>query len=236
MDSSAQRRLEVALRHLRPELHAIAAGLSAQDCSAGSASTPAAAAAAEEERPERKDVLKWNGWGFNDTKFEVDKDGVVALSGSRYMFSGQKLPYMRNFMETVIGLDLNHETPPTATLSCPTPKLNSAFLDEIRGSVDSICMDDKDRVMHSHGHTAEEIFALRYGKLHRIVDAVVYPGCHAHCEAVVKSALKHNVCLIPYGGGTSVSHALLIPENEHRMVCAFIVFGCVLSISLTLVL
>ena len=35
---------------------------------------------------------------------------------------------------------------------------------------------------------------------------------------LIKLAKKHNVCLIPFGGGTSVSNALKIPKNEKRMV------------------
>ena len=29
---------------------------------------------------------------------------------------------------------------------------------------------------------------------------------------------QHNVVIIPYGGGTSVSHALMCPANEKRMI------------------
>ena len=31
-------------------------------------------------------------------------------------------------------------------------------------------------------------------------------------------ATKHNVMLVPYGGGTNVTQALMLPENESRMV------------------
>ena len=37
---------------------------------------------------------------------------------------------------------------------------------------------------------------------------------------LVAAAVKHNVCLIPYGGGTSVTEALRCPENEKRMICS----------------
>jgi alkyldihydroxyacetonephosphate synthase len=50
------------------------------------------------------------------------------------------------------------------------------------------------------------------------VDAAVYPRFHEDVENIVKLACKHNVVLIPYGGGTNVTHALLINTEETRMV------------------
>jgi len=32
-----------------------------------------------------------------------------------------------------------------------------------------------ERIMHSHGATVREVFALRYGRFERYVDVVVYP-------------------------------------------------------------
>ena len=37
-------------------------------------------------------------------------------------------------------------------------------------------------------------------------------------EKIVKLAQEHDVCLVPFGGGTSVSCALQLPENEARMI------------------
>ena len=32
--------------------------------------------------------------------------------------------------------------------------------------------------MHSHGHTLQEVYALRHGRLNRTVDAVAYVTSH----------------------------------------------------------
>lgn len=37
-------------------------------------------------------------------------------------------------------------------------------------------------------------------------------------ETIVKMACQHNVAIIPYGGGTSVTWALMCPTNEGRMI------------------
>jgi FAD/FMN-containing dehydrogenase len=85
---------------------------------------------------------------------------------------------------------------------------------------------DKDRLFHGHGHTCEDIFRLRYGNFKRVPDLVffiynliefiriqvIWPGKHEDVEKIVAAANKYNVCIIPFGGGTSVSSAIECPE------------------------
>jgi alkyldihydroxyacetonephosphate synthase len=47
---------------------------------------------------------------------------------------------------------------------------------------------------------------------------VFYPEGEEDAVSIVDLATQHDVCLIPYGGGTSVSSALKIPEREARMI------------------
>lgn len=72
--------------------------------------------------------------------------------------------------------------------------------------------------MHSHGATFQEVDQLRFGVIPRCVDCVVYPISTEQTEFLVKLAVKHNVMLVAYGGGTNVTWALKIPETETRMV------------------
>ena len=37
-------------------------------------------------------------------------------------------------------------------------------------------------------------------------------------KKLIEISVKHNICLVPYGGGTSVSSALKIPKEEQRMI------------------
>ena len=62
-----------------------------------------------------------------------------------------------------------------------------------------------ERIMHSHGASLREVFALRYGRFDRYVDVVVYPGSTEHVQKIVELANAHNVVLVPYGGGTNVT-------------------------------
>ena len=69
------------------------------------------------------------------------------------------------------------------------------------------------------------MYQIKYGQLKRVPDVVVYPSEEAQIVGLVAAAVKHNVCLIPYGGGTSVTEALRCPENEKRMICSSICAG-----------
>ncbi|HVS17932.1 MAG TPA: FAD-binding oxidoreductase [Planctomycetota bacterium] len=62
------------------------------------------------------------------------------------------------------------------------------------------------------------MYAVKYGQLGRIPDLVAYPENEKQVHGLVQAALAHDVCLIPYGGGTNVSEALRCPENETRMI------------------
>ena len=75
-----------------------------------------------------------------------------------------------------------------------------------------------DRLFRSHGHTLEDIFNLRTGHWGRIPDIVIWPECHSHVEQVVQLAVQVNYVIIPFGGGTSVTHALKCPPDEMRPI------------------
>jgi len=128
------------------------------------------------------------------------------------------MPGLRSFMEERVGLNVKFLSPPGPHPVAPEPIKNEAFLAAIKGHYNRISFEGPERYLHGHGHTAQELFALRYGKLDRVPDVVIWPGCHEHVEAIVKAAHEHNVVIIPYGGGTSVSHALMCPANEKRMI------------------
>jgi alkyldihydroxyacetonephosphate synthase len=154
----------------------------------------------------------------------------------------------------------------------PPPIRNDAFVRAVEGHHGGMSFDGEDRLFRSHGHTCQEIFALRHGRPGRIPDAVIWPEHHdhvrvcvcvcvcavcvcacvcvcvrvcvcvcacpadapspthtrTHChtclylcaqvDAIVRAADAHNVVIIPFGGGTTVSGAVLCPEGEKRMI------------------
>ncbi len=64
----------------------------------------------------------------------------------------------------------------------------------------------------------KELYFLRTSKLERTADYVVYITCHEQAEYLIECAKKHNVVLIPFGGGTNVTESLLLDPKETRAI------------------
>ncbi len=166
------------------------------------------------------EYFKMNGWGYHDTKITFDREKNYGfITGSRYTFSGSQMRDLQKFAESEVNLRVS-EPPVTnqETMTVDPPFINEAFLAEIEGSYSRLSFDPRERTTHSHGHTLLEVFTLKHGKFDRFVDCVIYPGSHEQVEALVKAAMKHNVVLIPYGGGTNVTQALMVTPEEKRMI------------------
>lgn len=169
----------------------------------------------------RQELLKWNGWGYKDSKFILNKDNHVEFTGERYQLSGHTMTLLRDWMMATVGISLEHRTPPQPEIlakDMPTPIRNEDFLADLRRTNISNSDDCQDRLFRAHGHTLSEIFTLREGQFRRIPDLVVWPSCHNDVVKIVDLAKKHNICIIPFGGGTSVSEALMCPPEETRMI------------------
>ncbi|MEC9464377.1 MAG: FAD-binding oxidoreductase [Myxococcota bacterium] len=161
-------------------------------------------------------------WGFEDTKFEVAETGHVRLTGSRYDLCGEDLPSLLPWIQDVIQVEIDptdvfeSSYPP----SIPKTRKNDAFLEAVKDILgpEQIETDAKSRLRHGHGHTQEEMFTIKHGRIDRIPDLVVYPVEEDEVASLVELAGKTDVCLIPYGGGTNVTDALRCPKNEKRMI------------------
>lgn len=171
---------------------------------------------------ERQQLLKWNGWGYNDTRFVVRGDREVLLTGDRYDLSGKPLPSLIEWMKKVMGITLEHASPAPVsqldTSAVPAPKQHPDFTAALQNLNITLSSAPADRVFRSHGHTMHEVWALRNGTFNRMPDLVAWPKCHEDVRSVVELANKHNVVIMPFGGGTSVSGAVQCPEDEQRFI------------------
>lgn len=165
------------------------------------------------------DWFKQVGWGFKDTEFVLDpKADEIGLTGSRYMFSGEMMPEFKDWAIKAAGVDLTLQSLPKKLMTPDHPILNEDFLEELGENYSRISFDDKERIMHSHGHTLKELYQLRNSRLERVADVVIYPASREQVETIVSLANKHNVVIIPYGGGTNVTQALMLSSEEKRMI------------------
>ena len=171
-----------------------------------------------------RDAEHLDVWGFADSGFAVNGDGHVTFTGDRYPISGQILsdflPWARDVLDAPLsGDDVHASGYPTAI---PERVVNAAFEAELAAAlrVDQIDRDPRARLRHGHGHTQEEMWAIKYGCLARVPDLVVSPESDAQVRAIVALAARHRVCLIPYGGGTNVTEALRCPRDEQRSIAS----------------
>ena len=167
-------------------------------------------------------------WGFRDTRFELQDDGTVVVSGDRYPICGYAMPFFIPFVEDVLGVSIERVKRPEIPVRPPAPMRNEAFVRAVdecfEGGLD---FDDENRVLFSHGQTtADEVMRVLYqGSLERTADAVFHCREQRDVPAIIKLAAAHGVCLVPYGGGTSVSCSLKLPVDEPRMIVVLSMSG-----------
>ena len=170
------------------------------------------------------DDLWGHKWGFKDSFFIINDDNTVTFTGKRYEgISGERLPYLIPFVTKVLNTEIKKEPyfKEIEKKYVTERKINQDFLIDIESSFneDQISFSDDERVLHSHGQNSpDEVFKVLYDKLEKFTDIVVYVENEEDVINLIQKAKKHNVCLVPYGGGTNVTNALQLPENEERMI------------------
>lgn len=173
--------------------------------------------------PNLDDTIYDHKWGFVDTQWVVQKDRSVRVTGERYAISGTEMPALIPFVEEMldIKLDIRDIKPECVDKPVPEPMINQDFYQAIEQafSKSQYSIDKRERLIHSHGQsTADELYKVFYTRLERLVDMVFYPETEQDAVTLVNLAQQHNVCLVPYGGGTNVSCALKLPLSEKRMI------------------
>ncbi|CAH0564681.1 unnamed protein product [Brassicogethes aeneus] len=169
---------------------------------------------------DRQELLKWNGWGYNDSKF-VYKNGEVYFTGKRYAIGERRLPHLIDWVTSRLGVDLDH---PVYSQNVPSedkyPKVNITEdnLKDFEKLNVEISTKGIDRLVRSHGHTLHDIFILRNSIFERLPDVITFPKCHDDVEKIVNFANERNMVVIPFGGGTAVSGAVECPQNEQRTI------------------
>lgn len=145
------------------------------------------------------------------------------MTGDRYPLSGYKMPHLIPYIEEL--LDIKIEVGNTlAEVEQPyvtPPNCQPDFCQAIKDSFPAhqYSFADSERLLHSHGQTTfEEVHKVLYDKLERIVDMVFYCESSADAQKLIELAIQYNICLVPFGGGTSVSCALKLPLTETRTI------------------
>ena len=170
-----------------------------------------------------EDIPYDHKWGFTDTSMYIDENRNVVMTGSRYALSGYAMPGFVPFAEEILDVHLERDDVKAelAVKPVPPPHRNEAFCAAVgAGFAESgYTFDDRQRRIHSHGQTtADEVYKVLYSELARYADMVFFLESEEDAVKLIALAEAHDVCLVPYGGGTSVSCALQLPANESRMI------------------
>ena len=176
---------------------------------------------AKGKHPGNRDLLTWNGWGFKDSKFVLNQNNIIKFTGSRYSEGGKSFPNLFDFYAQFFHADPNNTTPSQPlpdSISLPSAEINQPFLTCVKESKMLHTLDPHQRFFHGHGQAFDEIYRLRFETLERMPDIVIWPTCHKDVEEILRLAVEHNVCIIPFGGGTNVSLSLECPVTEKRMI------------------
>lgn len=124
-------------------------------------------------------------------------------------------------METRFNVDVNNRKLPPALPSkdrLPPANISQESLDKIKALGIDHSLDGEDRLIRSHGHTLHDIHSLRESIFERIPDIILWPKSHDDVEKIVKLCEELNLVIIPFGGGTSVSEAVVCPKEETRTI------------------
>jgi alkyldihydroxyacetonephosphate synthase len=189
-----------------------------------SGGAPGDAKRIEPDPPSRdaRDAEHLDVWGFADSAFAVTADGEITFTGDRYPISGQRLPDFLPWARDVLDSPLAPDDVHASGYPTPIPEriANAAFESALAAELraDQIDRDARVRLRHGHGHTQEEMWAIKYGRVARVPDLVVRPESEEQVRAIVALAARHRVCLIPYGGGTNVTESLRCPGDEPRSI------------------
>ncbi len=168
-------------------------------------------------------ALKGHLWGYDDTEFRLNERGNVELTGTRYQLSGYEMPLFKPFVEEILGqtMDWTNRKPMNAAPYIPDPVANPGFERGLANLLEEHQYSEEPRVrlVHSHGQTSShELYLVLYEDLERIADLVVWPESPEDVQGIIALATQWNVCLVPYGGGTNVSNALMLPAHEDRKI------------------
>ncbi len=137
-------------------------------------------------------MQRWNGWGDESIYLDLPTGGLQILRD--LVGEGHNRPdySLENFIERIPGSRLD-----------PHPLIS---------------FDPKLRLDHAHGQSLPDWIGLRGGTLQRFPDGVALPTTVEEIRDLLSFAIRNNIVVIPYGGGTSVVGHLEVPETSRPVL------------------
>jgi alkyldihydroxyacetonephosphate synthase len=150
--------------------------------------------------------MKWWGWG--DEAVSFDSNAHPGL-----------WPYAK------AQLEVEAEEVDAAPVSLEAVQLREAirhdgFLAELRRGMraDQICDSRQERVIHAYGKGFRDLFRMRRGMAEGAPDLVLYPENEQDVLITLRAAARHDVVVIPFGGGSNIAGCLERSEARRMAV------------------
>ena len=137
-------------------------------------------------------MRRWNGWGDDTIEFALHDDALKFLS--ERIGPGSD-PGDASFDEVCRAL--------------PPSRLKPHRLIDTAPQV---------RVRNGLGQSMQDWLRMRYGVLGQLPDGVAFPESSEQVRDLLEYAARHDVAVIPYGGGTSVVGHLTAPPGTRPVL------------------
>jgi alkyldihydroxyacetonephosphate synthase len=148
--------------------------------------------------------MKWWGWG--DEGIGFDSNAHPGL-----------WPYAKAVLD-VEEDEVNAPHAPIEAVRLCQAIRHDGFLAELRQRMrpDQICDSRWERVVHAYGKGFRDLFRMRRGMAEGAPDLVLYPENEHDVVMTLRAAARHDVVVIPFGGGSNIAGCL--ERSESRRV------------------
>ncbi|HYD63277.1 MAG TPA: FAD-binding oxidoreductase [Noviherbaspirillum sp.] len=134
-------------------------------------------------------MRRWNGWGDDTVEFALNEDALA---------------FLRERIGP--GIKPNDATFDLACRCIPPGRLKPHAL---------IDTSPQARLRNGLGQSMQDWLRLRYGEVGPLPDGVAFPESSEQVRELLDYAARHDVSVIPYGGGTSVvGHLSALPGDR----------------------
>jgi alkyldihydroxyacetonephosphate synthase len=150
--------------------------------------------------------MKWWGWGDEEVRFDSNAH-----------------PGLWPYAKAQLGVE--EEEPGTPPVPIEAVQLRESirhdgFLADLRVwmRADQICDSRQERVVHAYGKGFRDLFRMRRGMAEGAPDLVLYPESEHDILMALRAAARHDVVVIPFGGGSNIAGCLERSETRRMAV------------------
>src|SRR6202043_1982570 len=150
--------------------------------------------------------MKWWGWGDEGVGF--DSNAHPGL-----------WPYAKTQLE-VEADEIDQAPVPLEAVQLRQAIRHDGFLAELRRGMraDQIYDSRRERAIHAYGKGFRDLFRMRRGMAEGAPDLVLYPESEQDVLMTLRAAARHDVVVIPFGGGSNIAGCLERSETRRMAV------------------